>query len=359
MYKNKELKMKNKNANFIFQVLAVVVVTAGIVAFVMFDADQNKSSQLGDDFKYDVSELKKVDASQIVYRQVGDAVETGFKKSMCLAVDADGSIFVGGDNEVRIIRPDGSVNTIKLQQRADCKSFDKETNKYTKMIDPVPGCIALDYDDPDFFYVGVGNTFEQYNKTGGMCSRIMISYQALITSLAVHKEDVFAADAAGRVIYRYKKDDMGSVLNIIGEKDESRNIDGFVVPSPYFDIAVGGDGLLYAVNPGNHRIEAYTFDGDLEFWWGRFSNAAIDGFCGCCNPVNFAILPNDNFVTCEKGIVRVKEYDAEGKFRAVVAGPEQLYADGGIFDVAVDKNGLVYVLDTAENIVKVFAKNEQ
>ena len=31
------------------------------------------------------------------------------------------------------------------------------------------------------------------------------------------------------------------------------------------------DGLLWVVNPGRHRLEAYTFDGDLQSYWGEES----------------------------------------------------------------------------------------
>ena len=122
------------------------------------------------------------------------------------------------------------------------------------------------------------------------------------------------------------------------------------------------------VNPGNLRVDAYTFDGDYEFSWGRRS-VEIDGFCGCCNPVNIAILPNGGFVTCEKGLVRVKLYDSQGEFKGVVAGPAQLVRDGDVricdlpeecqaggFDVAVDATGRVFVLDTIKNVVRVFSR---
>ena len=170
---------------------------------------------------------------------------------------------------------------------------------------------------------------------------------------------------------------MAVVARRIGEKDENRNIPGFVIPSPYFDLAVGRDGLLRVVNPGIHRIEAYTFEGDLEFSWGEFSSG-VKGFCGCCNPVNFAILPgpdfsgaDDHFVTCEKGLTRVKIYDPEGSFIGVVAGPEQLVEGGkveicdtpaecqiGGFDVAVDASGRVLILDTIKNVVRIFSRIE-
>jgi hypothetical protein len=158
------------------------------------------------------------------------------------------------------------------------------------------------------------------------------------------------------------------LLNRIGGKNKVRNIPGFVIPSPYFDLAIADDGLLRVVNPGRHRIEAYTFGGDLEFWWGTYS-PNVEGFCGCCNPVNFAILKDGGFVTAEKGLVRVKVYDADGKFAGVVAGPEQLIeacdakicqvptnCQLGGFDLAVDNKQQVLVLDTLRNVIRTFAK---
>jgi hypothetical protein len=83
--------------------------------------------------------------------------------------------------------------------------------------------------------------------------------------------------------------------------------------------------------------------------------------------VNFAMLGDDSFITCEKGLIRVKLYDADGKFVGVVARPEQLAeaetsrigqkaAEGkrAAFDVAVDADGRILVLDTIQNVVRVF-----
>ena len=92
--------------------------------------------------------------------------------------------------------------------------------------------------------------------------------------------------------------------------------------------------------------------------------------------MNFAIVPgadisgaDDDFVTCEKGLTRVKIYNPEGSFVGVVAGPEQLMEGGkveicdtpaecqfGGFDVAVDTSGRILVLDTIKNIVRIFSK---
>ena len=94
---------------------------------------------------------------------------------------------------------------------------------------------------------------------------------------------------------------------------------------------------------------------------------AVEGFCGCCNPVYFARRPDGKFVTSEKGLNRIKIYDAKGKFEGVVAGPEQLVKDrelaakacvnckvGFGFDVACDARGRVLALDPVARTIRVF-----
>ena len=130
-----------------------------------------------------------------------------------------------------------------------------------------------------------------------------------LTGLTVDEGEIYAAAAGNRVVLRYAR--AGKLLGRIGEKDRERSIPGLIVPSPYLDVKLGQDGLLRMNNPGRHRVEVYTVKGDLEFSWGRPS-AAIDGFCGCCNPVSLALLPDGRCVTCEKGLPRAKVYSVQG-----------------------------------------------
>ena len=94
---------------------------------------------------------------------------------------------------------------------------------------------------------------------------------------------------------------------------------------------------------------------------------AVENFCGCCNPVHFARRPDGKFVTSEKGLNRIKIYDAKGNFEGVVAGPEHLVKDlelakracadcriGFGFDVACDSTGRVLALDPATRTVRIF-----
>lgn len=330
---------------FVGVLTAVAIVIAG-VAVVRLDTTGKKGSGLGKEFVYDVKELAKIDPKLILYEEATEAISTGFTDSHAITVDSQGSIYAAGDKAIRVFA--ASSNLVGEMKLAD-----------------MPRCLTVSGDGK--IYVGMKDHVEVYDGRGErLATWESLGDDAVLTSIAVSKDDVFVADAGNRIVLRY--DTTGKLINRIGEKDEDRNVPGFVIPSPYFDLGVAHDGLLRVVNPGRHRIEAYTFDGDLEFWWGEFS-AGVEGFCGCCNPVNFAILEDESFVTCEKGLTRVKIYDAEGAFVGVVAGPEQLVeggaalidewasvGKGGGFDVAVDARGRIFVLDTIKNVVRIFTK---
>jgi hypothetical protein len=84
----------------------------------------------------------------------------------------------------------------------------------------------------------------------------------------------------------------------------------------------------------------------------------LDGFSGCCNPSHFAIRSDGWFVTCEKGLERVKLHDSKGAFSCVVAAPDH-FAGGTVgMDVAVDSDGRILVLDPAARVVRVFEEKK-
>jgi hypothetical protein len=174
---------------------------------------------------------------------------------------------------------------------------------------------------------------------------------------------VFAADSGNRVILRC--DRSGKIVGRLGEKNKERNIPGFIVPSPYLDVEIAHDGLLRVNNPGRHRVEVYTTEGDFELAWGSASMGVI-GFCGCCNPINLALLPDGHCVTCEKGLPRVKIYNERGEFESVVAGPESFPENAkacaskglgdctrGGLDAVADADGRIFILDFVTGDVRV------
>lgn len=342
-------RLATANTKILIGGLIVLAIAVAIIAVVRFDTTGKKGSGLGQEFIYDLKDLGKIDPNLILYKESAPAINTHFTKSCAIALDSQGTIYVAGDKAIRKFSESGNdLGEIKL---ADA-----------------PMCLTVDADGK--IYIGMKNHVQVYdNQQKPLATWQSLGNDAVLTSIAVSKNDVFVADAGNRIVHRFDK--TGKLINRIGAKDKNRNIPGFIIPSPHFDLAVAPDGLLRVVNPGNHRIEAYTSDGDLEFSWGRFS-AGVQGFCGCCNPVNFAILQNENFVTCEKGLIRVKIYDPDGAFVGVVAGPEQLVegdasrvsefgpaSQAGCFDVAVNTSGRIFVLDTIKNIVRIFTRDPQ
>ena len=338
-------QMGKINSGLLTGLLIAAVIIVAIIAIVGLDATGKKGSGLSKEYIYDIEGLGKIDPVLILYEQFGKEISTGFSQSKSVFVDNNELIYVAGDKSIRIFESSG-----RIKQQID--------------LNQAPYCLTI---SNGRIYVGLKEHIEVFNMDGQQLAVWPgLGNSAVLTSIAVFKKDAFAADAGNRVVVHYDTD--GNIINYIGKKDNKRNIPGFVIPSPYFDLAVSKDGLLRVVNPGRHRIETYTFDGDLEFWWGKAS-AKVTGFCGCCNPINFAILGDESFVTYEKGLVRVKIYDADGLFTGVVAGPEQLVkgqsvypcdvptlCQKGGFDVAADKDGRIYVLDTIKNTVKIFCK---
>ena len=251
-------------------VLVLVAAVAGILAVVKVDFSGEQGNQLSDQFQYKLSEYQKIDPALIQYRQTATiAVPLG--EPTAVAVGPEDLIFVAGDQAVLAFDAQGKkINQFSLKGR--------------------PRCIAV-AGQPPLVYLGVENHVEVYGLDGGRRAAWQAAGKdSYLTSIAVGENDVFVADAGEKIVYRY--DLSGKLLGRIGQKDKDREIFGFVIPSPYFDLALAPDGLLRVVNPGLHRIEAYTAEGDCEhpLTWGKAS-LAIEGFCGCCNP-SISAAPN-------------------------------------------------------------------
>ena len=297
--------------------------------------EQWKPSGLGPEFTYDLSELKEVDPALVHYEQTA-SVPTGMAKPRGIAVGADGRLFVAGEGGVRIF---------DAAQKAAAQF---ETGGK-------PHCIAVG--KTGTVYVGMKDHVEVYDASGKRAAAWKgLGKRAYVTGLAVGEADVFVADAGNRVLLRY--DLSGTLLNRIGTEDEAKHAPGLVVPSPYFDVALGPKGMLWLVNPGRRRVECYTYDGAFRFAWGKFS-MKVEGFCGCCNPTHLAIDRQGNFITSEKGLPRVKIHDDEGNFTSVVAVPAD-FADGAVgLDVAADAKGRILVLDPKRREVRIFARTKK
>jgi len=295
------------------------------------------SRKLGAEFTYDVSGLSKIDPKLIQY-ELAAKVASGFKTIEGMAVDAGDRIWIAS---IGAVKGFGKTGTLERELS-------------------VAGKVSCLEDGPDHrLYVGYGDHVEVLGPEGKVEMRWESpAPKAVLTSISAGSKDVFVADAGNRVVWRY--DLAGKLIGSIGKKESGRNFHRFVVPSPFFDVQVGHEGLVWVVNPGEHLVEAFTLDGEKETGWGETSTA-VQGFCGCCNPVHFAFLPDGRVVTSEKVIPRVKVYSSQGKFECIVAGPESFprhfnnpSAKLAGLGVATDSQGRVVVADTLTGEVLIF-----
>jgi hypothetical protein len=313
---------------------ALALLLAAIL-FMSWDLFFNKPDDNVNPYDYDIKSLKAGDTSLIVFAEVQQIIP-GTTTINGIALDHSDRIFICGENGIEIFDPSGKPET-----------------KFS--IEGTANCLYVDQDGR--IYLGMMEHIEIFDKSGKLLKKWKTCGEnAVITSIAVTGNDVFAADAGNKVVYHY--DLNGNIIKKIGEKDPARNIPGFVVPSPYFDLAIGRTGELWVVNPGRHRFEQYNFEGNLTSSWG-VSTMSMEGFCGCCNPSNFAILSDGSFVTTEKGIERVKVYAPNGDFKWVVAGPDSFIEGTKGLDVAVDSKDRILVLDPEKKQIRVFILKKQ
>lgn len=310
----------------------------------MFENRLGAASATPNPWAYDDSKVRKTDPKLLHYHQVRQ-FRCARPAPRCIALTPNERLLIGAGKYLTEYSPDGTqVSEIALEDEVRCVAPARDGS----------------------LYIGMRQHLEVFDRKGQRKETWPSPGQkAYFTGVAVGETDVFVADAGNRAVLRY--DRSGRLKGRIGEKNEARNIPGLIIPSPFFDVEIARDGLLRVSNPGRHRVEAYTFDGDLEVAWGT-AGWGIENFCGCCNPNNLALLSDGRVVTFEKGIPRVKVYTKDGVFESVVAGAESFTANakvcgpndctlGGLDGVA-DAKGRIYILDLVAAQTHVMEHNQ-
>ncbi|NQT24310.1 hypothetical protein HQ585_03045 [candidate division KSB1 bacterium] len=322
-----------QNRNHIFSSITLIA-AVGLLIFYGFTIFSGRSGRDENPFEYDVDSFKGADSSLIHYAEV-QSIDFEGKKLTALTLNFKDELIVAAGRE--IFRIDSMFQSSLWI-----------TTQY-----PVR-CLATDIEG--LVYVGLENIVLVYHPDGSKQAEWDdFPRQAILTSIAVGDSHVYVADAGSRVVHYFNNS--GKLITRLGEKDPVRNIPGFVIPSPYFDLCIAKNGSVWVVNPGRHTFENYLPSGDLVAQWGKTS-MRIDGFSGCCNPTHIAMTPQGEFVTSEKGLERIKVYSPAGQLLSVVALPEQ-FDEGTVgLDLAVDSKGVIYVLDPSRERIRIFGKKE-
>ena len=312
-------------------------VTAAVVALsaIGTGCSRNRPTFRADDA------LAPTDPALVKYSEIG-RVEIDIPDPMGISIRQDGSLWVAGSRIVARLEPSAGPDR---SGRADLPAR-IEIGGDATCITATSGAL----------FIGVGPNVEiarpQTDRTEVWAT---LGSEGHITCIAVGAEAVYLADAVSRRVARC--DTNGRIIGYLGEKDPDRGRSGLIVPSPHLDVVVGEDDTVHIVNPGAHQIEVYDPDGSLRWTWGEGSQEA-EGFCGCCNPTDIALLPGGEYVTSEKGIPRVKIYSSNGHFEGMVVGHEGLSQGVVGLDIAAYPDGRIAVLDRGIKAVRVFQRTE-
>jgi len=184
-------------------------------------------------------------------------IDTGMREPRGIAADARGGLAVAGD--------------------ANVVSFD-HGGKRTGSFDLGGAAFCVAVDPGGDLVLGMKDHVEVWGTDGARKeSWASLGEEARLTSIAAGREQVVAADAGNRLVWRF--DRSGVLAGTVGEEPRPGGTTGFVVPSPFFDAAFGPDGSLWVADPGRQRVERYSPEGTWKSSWGRAS-MEIDGFCG-------------------------------------------------------------------------------
>jgi DNA-binding beta-propeller fold protein YncE len=169
---------------------------------------------------------------------------------------------------------------------------------------------------------------------------------SIFTSITSNKSYIALADAGNKTVLILDKG--GEVKKLIGQNDGQ-----FIIPSPYFDVALTSDNTLYVANTGHRRIEKRTIDGKLISYFGE-PGMAPEAFCGCCNPSHFILIPN-GFVTAEKGLNRIKILSNSGEFVEFVSSNNNFLASLPL-DLASADGKIIYAANPADSKLYLFKR---
>lgn len=314
--------MRNKQITFFLIFLALLIVA--VVAFNYINSKPKKSKE--NPYEYNIDEFKKVDPELIKYKEIRK-IKVALDDHAGLAT-FNGNIYLASASELLIITPFGNRLegfSILPDARAVAVENERIAIAYKQQIEV-------------FNYKG-----EPIYKTS------IISDSSVFTSVVFFNNKVVVADAGKRRIYGFEKDSL--IFEIEGVSG-AKNLNGFIVPSPYFEVAVNLENELWCTNPGMHALQQYNNNGTLLNSWDKIS-MEIDGFTGCCNPAQFTFLPDGRFVTSEKGIPRIKIYKKNGELESVVAAPSKFEGNQHAAEVGVIGETIV-ALDFDREMIRIF-----
>ncbi len=286
---------------------------------------------------YDVAFRKEKNVAEIsntVTPQVADTwkvtsiIDPAAGKVESVGIMKNGNVVIGGDSFVACYDPEMRL------------LWNNKTDKPVRAISA----------SGDTIFTATTETIRLLNTEGSQIGEWgPFEDDALITSVSANNSFVVFADAFNKILMVLDK--KGNLKSMIGKSGEP-----FILPSPYFDVAIDAENIIYVANTGKHLIEKRKIDGTLLE---QFGGAGTDPefYCGCCNPAHFTLIPG-GIITAEKGINRIKILNRKGEFMEFVSSINKFTPSVPIA-VASSDGKIIYGANPADSKVYVFTKKQK
>jgi hypothetical protein len=304
----------NKKIATVFSVLIIIV----FIGYMIFDSSRSEAPDnapsASDNALYPEGNWK-------ISREF--KVKEGALKAVTLS--QTGNIYLGGDSFV--------------------SCYNKDLDQVWEMKAPAPVTSLSFFGDTIFastmdMVLVINNEGKLLNEWGPF------ENNSIITSVSANRSQIAFADAGNKTIFILDKG--GEVKRMIGRNDGQ-----FILPSPYFDVALDSAGIIYVANTGHRRLETRGIDGATLAYFGE-PGTAPDAFCGCCNPAHF-VKTKSGYITAEKGINRIKILGESGEFIEFVSSKNNFIPSIPLDIASVDDN-TIYAANPFDSKLYVFTR---
>jgi DNA-binding beta-propeller fold protein YncE len=267
-------------------------------------------------------------------------------------VDRDGNVFVNeiGENRINIFDANGTLKSTWGSSGEDLGQFshphgNEVEDENNEDVNDVYIYIADQNNDRIQKFSKDGTFITTWGEEGEGNGQFLHTHGIDLDS----DGNVYVSDRDQPSIQKFSSD--GTFIKKWGSEGTA---DGqFIQP---WDVSVSHDDRIFVPDFGNNRIQIFSKDGDFITSWG----AAGSGPGQFDGPAVVAFDSEDNVYVTDSGNHRVQKFTSDGTF--ITEWGEEGQSNGQFSmpeGLAVDtSSGKVYVSDTSNNNVQVFAPSE-
>jgi hypothetical protein len=309
-----------------------------------------------------------------------------------LAVDREGTIYVGGSGKICKISADGKVSdpidsphtanpeemrkqilqAIKDSRESMVDSIDDQIEMLSEQIESIEAKSEedrsrLEQSQLEAFKMqmeaieqfadsqAVRDSDDEAKNTEPTEEEIDAAMEqaSSITSIAVSDKDLFLCAADPSFSYNVWRLDR----DLSSDSEPVKVLEQLSGCCGQMDIQCCGDKLVISENT-RFKVAIYDRDGQFQSDFGEQDGGSRAGFGSCCNPMNSLPLEDGTILTAESSIGHIKRFDQEGNLVAYIGKAK---IGGGCKHCSLGhdpKNDLYFMMYQDQNAICVLANSE-